>query len=47
MTHSVGEERAIYIMMGLLLAAGIVSILMMGYLVKQYKVIFGKSVFAK
>lgn len=47
MTHSVGEERAIYVMMGLLLAAGIISILMMGYLVKQYKVIFGKSVFAK
>lgn len=44
MTSSVGEQRAIYIMMGLLLTAGIISILMMGYLVQQYKVIFGKSV---
>ena len=44
MTSSVGEQRAVYIMMGLLLTAGIISILMMGYLVQQYKVIFGKSV---
>lgn len=44
MTKSVGEQRAVYIMMGLLLTAGIVSIIMMGYLVQQYKVIFGKSV---
>lgn len=44
MTSSVGEQRAVYIMMGLLLTAGIISILMMGYLVQQYKIIFGKSV---
>lgn len=47
MTKSVGEQRAVYIMMGLLLTAGIVSIVMMGYLVQQYKVIFGKSVMSE
>lgn len=44
MTSSIGEQRAIYVMMGLLLTAGIISILMLGYLVQQYKRIFGKSV---
>ena len=47
MTKAIGETSAIYTMMGLLLAAAVIAIVMMGYLVTQYKKIFGKSVLAK
>lgn len=47
MTKSVGEQKAVYIMMGLLLTAGIVAILMMLYLSAQYKVIFKKSIWER
>lgn len=43
MTKSIGETDAIYTMMGLLLAAAVLAVLMMGYLVAQYKKIFGES----
>lgn len=44
MTGSIGEQAAIYTMMVLLLVAAVVAIGMMGYLVIQYKKIFGDSV---
>lgn len=47
MTKAIGETSAVYTMMGLLLAAAVVAILMMLYLVTQYKAIFGKSALAK
>lgn len=47
MTKSIGETSAIYTMMGLLLAAAVIAILMMAYLVAQYKKIFGKSAMGK
>lgn len=47
MTKSIGETSAIYTMMGLLLAASVIAIVMMLYLVGQYKKIFGKSALAK
>lgn len=43
MTKSIGEASAVYTMMGLLLAAAVIAILMMAYLVVQYQKIFGKS----
>lgn len=43
MTKAIGETSAVYTMMGLLLAAAVIAILMMAYLVVQYKKIFGKS----
>lgn len=47
MTKAIGETSAIYMMMGLLLGAAVIAIVMMGYLVTQYKKIFGKNVLAK
>ena len=47
MTTSIGEAAAVYTMMGLLLAAAVIAILMMLYLVSQYKKIFGKSALTK
>lgn len=47
MTKAIGETSAIYTMMGLLLTAAVVAIVMMTYLVTQYKKIFGKNVLAK
>lgn len=47
MTKSIGETSAIYTMMGLLLAAAVIAIVMMMYLVGQYKKIFGKSALVK
>lgn len=47
MTKSVGETRAIFIMMALLLIAAIISILMMVYLVIKHKSVFGYSAFDK
>lgn len=43
MTKQVGDQRAIYIMMVLLLVAAVVSIVMMVYLVAMYKKIFGRN----
>ena len=47
MTKSAGEGQAVYIMMGLLLMFGVISIVMMSYLVLQHKKIFGYSAFEK
>ena len=47
MRTSIGEAAAVYTMMGLLLAAAVIAILMMLYLVSQYKKIFGKSALTK
>lgn len=47
MTKSVGEARAVYLMMAFLLVAGIVATLMMSYLVVQHKKIFGYSALSK
>ena len=47
MTTYIGEAAAVYTMMGLLLAAAVIAILMMLYLVSQYKKIFGKSALTK
>lgn len=47
MTTSVGETQAIFIMMGLLLAAAILAIIMMCYLLVQHKKVFGYSAFEK
>ncbi len=44
MTTKIGEQAAVYTMMGILLVAAILSILGMLYLVSQYKHLFGKSV---
>ena len=47
MTKSVGETQAIFIMMGLLLTAGVLSIFMMVYLLGQHKKVFGYSAFER
>lgn len=47
MTRSLGEARAVYLMMGLLLVAAVVATLMMFYLVGQHKKIFGYSALSK
>jgi MFS family permease len=47
MTKSVGEQAAIYTMMGLLLVAAIIATVMMSYLTVQYKKIFGVSPLVK
>ena len=47
MTKAIGETSAVYTMMGLLLAAAVIAILMMLYLVAQYKKIFGTSALGK
>lgn len=47
MTRSIGETRAIYTMMGILLGAAVLAIVMMGYLLTQYKKLFGHSALAK
>lgn len=44
MTTKIGEQAAVYTMMGILLVAAVLSILGMLYLVSQYKHLFGKSV---
>lgn len=43
MTNKIGETDAIYTMMGVLLVAAIVATIMMLYLTKEYKKIFGYS----
>ena len=43
MTTKIGETAAIYTMMGMLLAAAVLSVLMMLYLVTQYSKIFGTN----
>lgn len=47
MTKSIGETSAIYMMMGLLLAASVIATVMMFYLIGQHKKIFGKSALSK
>lgn len=47
MTTSVGEASAVYIMMALLLAAACLAIVMMIYLISQYKGMFGYSALEK
>jgi hypothetical protein len=47
MTRSVGETQAIFLMMGLLLAAAVLAIVMMVYLLLQHKRVFGYSAFDK
>lgn len=47
MTKASGETTAIYIMMGILLAAALLATVMMGYLITQYKKIFGVSALTK
>ena len=47
MTKSIGETSAIYMMMGLLLAASVIATVMMFYLIGQHKKIFGKSALLK
>lgn len=47
MTRSVGETQAIFLMMGLLLAAAVLAIIMMVYLLLQHKRVFGYSAFDK
>lgn len=44
MTKSIGEQSAVYTMMALLLVAAVIAIVMMLYLVLQYKKLFGSSV---
>ena len=43
MTKSIGETSAIYTMMALLLVASVIAVVMMAYLVAQYKKIFGNN----
>lgn len=43
MTKSIGEEAAMYTMMGLLLAAAVIATVMMAYLTTQHKKIYGVS----
>lgn len=47
MTKSAGQTQAVYIMMVLLLVAAVVAVLMMSYLVGQYKKVFGENPLGK
>ncbi len=47
MTKTVGQTQAVYVMMVLLLVAAVVAVLMMSYLVLQYKKIFGENPLSK
>ena len=47
MTKSIGETSAIYTMMALLLVASVIAVVMMAYLVAQYKKIFGNNPLGK
>lgn len=47
MTKSAGQTQAVYIMMVLLLIAAVVAVLMMSYLVGQYKKVFGENPLSK
>ncbi len=47
MTKAIGEQQAVYTMMGVLLGASILATVMMLYLLKPYKQLFGRSALGK